>query len=393
VYRRSTELFCREPGTLRAEEFTVYAGATVVSGANVLSAENCAPVVPACSAEVLSSEPDIQDLRSLINRSQRHSDILFDPAFYLASLTTGWVPRVVVVRRGSEFAGVVYAKERVLSGRRLGIVYADLTFGSILAGNPIDYADTVRFALTTLLGHPGIRGVRLRVLRSSPELTAVRKLLALTRLDTHFSRVYDHAVLSLPRTYEQLLLSFGSTTRRNFRYYRRRCEAAGHVYVENIPLSDLRSAAGDLEAKCSKPCRPGAVDRVINMTATAERPLAVGLRDRDGDWLSIICGVYRPAAGVILLQLNNDRDFGDFSLSTVLRGYLIETLIHQRMNEFIIWAGTAPPLSRYVQYIPTVAIHLDSSAFWWRLVRLSASTLGPWLPKKLRPDARWVAPF
>jgi len=342
---------------------------------------------------VLSSEADIQGLRLLINRSQHHSDIMFDPAFYLASLTEGWVPRVVVVRRGSEIAGIVYAKERVLAGHRLGIVYADLTFGSILVGDPLESADTFRVALAALLGYPGIRGVRLRVRRNSPEVAAVRKLLALTRLDAHFSRVNDHAVLSLPRTYEQLLRSFGSTTRHNFRYYRRRCEAAGHVYVDNIPLHELRSAASDLEAKCSIPSQPGAVDRMINMTATAEQPFAVGLRDRNGDWLSVICGVYRQTAGVLLLQLNNDRDFRDLSLSTVLRGYLIETLIQQGMGEFIIWAGTGPPLSRYVKYIPTLAIHLDSPSYLWRLLRISVSKLGPLLPEKLRPDARWVGPF
>jgi hypothetical protein len=342
---------------------------------------------------VVSSEADIQALRSLINRSQHHSDIMFEPAFYLASLTEGWVPRVVVVRRGSELAGIVYAKERVLSGRRLGIVYADLTFGSILVGDPLESADTFRVALATLLGYPGIRGVRLRVRRHSPELAAVRELLALTRLDAHFSRVNDHAVLSLPRTYEQLLLNFGTTTRHNFRYYRRRCEAAGHVYVDNVPLHDLRSAACDLEATCGKPIPRGSVDRLVNMAATAERPLAVGLRHRNGDLLSVICGVYRQTAGVLLLQLNNDRDFGEFSLSTVLRGYLIESLIQQRMDEFVIWAGTGPPLSRYVKYIPTLGIHLDSPSYLWRLLRISVSKFGPLLPEKLRPDARWVGPF
>ena len=365
----------------------------VVSGYRVFSGEKSVSVVEACSAEVLSSEAEIQGLRCSISRLQQQGDIMFDPAFYLASVTKGWVPRVVVVRRGSELAGVIYAKERVLSGYRLGIAYADLTFGSILAGNPIDHPAAVLRGLATLLGYPGIRGIRLRVQRGSAEVAAVRKLLAVNRLDAHFSRVKDHAVLSLPRTYEQLLQSFGSTTRHNFRYYRRRCEAAGHVYVDNIPLGELRSAAVLLEPKCSKPCQPGAVDRLINMTATAARPLAVGLRHRDGDWLSVICGVYRPAAGVLLLQLNNDRDFPDYSLSTVLRGYLMETLIQRGMREFIIWAGTSPPLSRYVTYVPTLAIHLDSPSYWWRLLRLLASAAGPWLPEELRPDARWVSPF
>jgi hypothetical protein len=129
------------------------------------------------------------------------------------------------------------------------------------------------------------------------------------------------------------------------------------------------------------------------MTAAADRPLAVGLKHRNGEWLSIIGGVYRPAAGVLLLQLNNDREFPRDSLSVVLRGYLIESLIHQGMKEFIIWAGTAPPLSRYVTYIPTLGIYLDSPEYKWRLVRGLVSKFGPWLPRQLKQDASWIAPF
>ncbi len=357
-------------------------------------ASDCVPEVShACTGELLCSMAEIQALRPAIRLSQNQSDVMFDPAFYLASLTEGWEPRVVAVRRGAELAGVIYAKERFLSGHHLGIVYADWTFGNVLVGSPDQYPDTIFVALIRLLQHPGIRGLRLRVRRNSPELAAVRKVLAHTQLDSHFSSFKDHAVLSLPSTYEQMLRSLGSTTRRNFRYYRRHCEDAGCVYVNSIPMDALRSAASDLAAKCSKPCQPGSVDRVINMTAVAERPLAVGLRYRDGDWLSIACGVCRPDAGVLLLQLNNDRDFPGYSLSTVLRGYLIETLIQQGMKELIIWAGTAPPLSRYATYIPTMGIHFDSPASWWRLLRQSVSLIGPWLPKELRQDARWVAPF
>jgi hypothetical protein len=50
----------------------------------------------------------------------------------------------------------------------------------------------------------------------------------------------------------------------------------------------------------------------------------------------------RKAEGLLFLQLNNARDFPRDSLSVVLRGYLIETLIRQRMEKFTIWAGTGP---------------------------------------------------
>ena len=65
------------------------------------------------------------------------------------------------------------------------------------------------------------------------------------------------------------------------------------------------------------------------MAAVGDRLLAMGLRHRNGEWLIVMCGVYRPGAGVLLLQLNNDRDFPRDSLSVVMRAYLIESLIRQ----------------------------------------------------------------
>jgi len=351
------------------------------------------PAIKGYSASVLSSVAEIQSLQPLIRRSQPQNDILRDPEYFLASVSKGWTPRVVAVRRGSELAGVVCAKERSLRGHRLGVVYADLTFGSTLFGGPLEQQDTFLIALATLLASAGTRGIRLRVRRPSPELAAVRRLHACSRLDVHFSRVKDHASLSLPGTYEQLLLSFGSTTRHNFRYYRRRFEKAGHVYLDNLSPDELRLAAFYLEAKCSRLSDGKPIDRLLEMTAAADRPLAVGLKHRNGEWLSVVCGVYTHAAGVLLLQLNNDRDFPRDSLSVVLRGYLIESLIHQGMKEFIIWAGTAPPLSRYATHIPTLGIYLDSPEYKWRLMRGLVSKVGPWLPKHLKEDASWIAPF
>ena len=109
--------------------------------------------------------------------------------------------------------------------------------------------------------------------------------------------------------------------------------------------------------------------------------------------MSMIGGVYRPDAGVLLLQLNNDLGYPRDSLSMVLRGYLIESLIRRGMKEFIVWTGAAPPLSRYVTYIRTIGIYLDKPSFKWRLARGAVSKCGRWLPKRLRRDAQWIAPF
>ena len=174
------------------------------------------------SAAVLSSAAEIQGLQPAVRRSFQQNDTLLDPGFFLASVSEGWAPRVVAVRHGGELGGVVCAKERTVCGVRLGVVYADLTFGCMLLGDSLEQQRTFLIALETLLASPATRGLRLTVRQHSPELAAVRKLLASSHLDTRFSRVKKHLSLVLPDTYEQLLLSFGSTTRRNFRYYRRR---------------------------------------------------------------------------------------------------------------------------------------------------------------------------
>jgi hypothetical protein len=339
-------------------------------------------IVNRCSGIVLDSVPDIRKLRESAGHSLLRTDVLLDPEFFLASLSKGWSPRVVAVNRGTDLVGIVCAKERTFCGLRLGVIHADLTFGSYLLGDPRQRQEIMLFALEKLLASPATRGLRLKVRRGSPELAAVRRLLASTHLDVHFSRLKDHASLPLPDTYEQLLMNFGSTTRHNFRYYRRRFETAGHVYLNSLSLDEVRLAAFDLRPKCSRPGRLDAIEKFLNMAATAGRPLTAGLKGRNGEWLSVMCGVYRASSGVLLLQLNNDRDFPRDSLSVVLRAFLLESLIHQGVKEFIIWEGTGAPLSRYATQIPALGVYLDSPGYQWRLARLAVSTLAALLPEQ-----------
>lgn len=347
----------------------------------------------AYSSAVLSRTDEIRRLRPFVRCSNSQRDILFDPEFYLSSVSKGWEPRVVAVYNENKLAGVLYAKEKIVLGCHLGVIYADLSWGGVSFGDSVHQEKTFQIAIEKLLSSQGTRGIRLRVLPGSPELAAIRKLIDSRQMDVHFSRIKDHSNLALPDTYEQLLRSFRSTTRHNFRYYRRRFESAGHCYLETLPLDELRSAAMHLNTHCTIPSQTWAIDRLLDMVGTADQPLAVGLKHRNGEWLSIVGGVYRPEGGVLLLQLSNDRNFPRDSLSVVLRGYLLETLIRRGASQFTIWGGTAPPLSRYVKYIPTLGIHLDLPDFRWRLARRLVATVGPFLPSRLGPDAQWIAPF
>jgi len=152
------------------------------------------------SCSVLSSPDEIRSLKPFVRRSLTQNDILFDPDFFLSSVSSGWEPRVVAVRNHTELAGLVYTKERSIFGYRLGVVYADLTWGSVTFGDSVQQENTFRMAMEKLLASPGTRGIRLRILRGSPESAAVHKLIASRNLDVHFARVKDHADLGLPDT-------------------------------------------------------------------------------------------------------------------------------------------------------------------------------------------------
>ena len=325
---------------------------------------------------------------------------MLDPGFFLASLSKGWRPRVVAVYHGNEVVGIVYAKERIISFIPTGIVYVDEGLGGFLLGNPDHRQNSLQVAVEAFIDSPRIRGLRLRLRQGSDELVTVKRLIASRHLDAEFCHLVHndsplwkyHAHLPLTDNYEQFLNGLGKTTRHNFRYYRRRFETAGHHFVENLSVDELRSAALDLYLKCKYTGRSqqAEIKKGLDMVAAAHHPLAVGLKHFNGEWLSVIGGWYRPGAAVLRFQCNDNRDFGSDSLSVVLRAFLIEQLIRQGMTELSIWSDTAPPLSRYVTYVPMIGVRFDKSKFLSRLVHGLTSTVEPWLPKRLAASAKWI---
>jgi hypothetical protein len=352
------------------------------------------------SGIVLSSVAQIRNLCDSANRIARANTMLA-PEFFLASLSKGWEPRVVAVWGPCDLIGVFYAKERVIKGIRTGIVYADGSLGGVLLADPHHHQYAFRVAVETLLASSGIRGIRLRVLRSGEDYDAVLQFRSSDSLDVQYLRMQDHsshlwknhAYLALADTYDRFLQDLGSTTRHNFRYYRRRFETSGHRFVEQLSVDELRSAMLNLRHKSKfTACSPQSYfDRNISMISAACRPLAVGLKHRNGEWLSVLGGWYMPHCAVLYFQSNNEEDFAHDSLSIVLRAYLIEMLIRQGLKELVIWAGTAPPLSRYVSYAPTIDVRLDVAGRLWRVTRSIISTIGPYLPKRLAAAMQWVS--
>jgi len=363
-----------------------------------LLSDCCASVY---SGVVLSSGTKIRELRLAAGRLMQQADPMLSPEFFLASVSLGWRPRVVAIYSRREVVGLLYAKERVLAGISSGIVYADGSLSSPLLGDPRHRQVFFRVALSSLLAHPRIRAVLLRVPHASDELEAVKQIASFTGLDARSSDLLfedstlwkSHAHLALPGTYEGFLEGLGCTTRHNFRRYRRRFEAAGYSWVERLSRDELHSAVSHLAPKTKyyDVASRARLETQLNMVAATDRPLAMGLKHHTGQWLSVLGGWYKPRGAVFCFQYNNDQEFGQHSLSLVLRTYLIEHLIGQKLEELIIWGGTGPPLSRYVTYVPTIIIRFDKPTLAWRAARRVIIAIRPHLPMRWADAAHWLA--
>jgi hypothetical protein len=343
------------------------------------------------SAVVLSSAPEVHRLGETVRRLMPARETLIEPGFFLGSLSEKWMPRVVVVRRGDAISGVLYAKERRIAGRSTGIVYADGRLGNMVVADAVDQEEVLAVAIQTLFASPWVRGVRLAVPPDGFELRAVRTIQSLLPVDVGYAPTDVHVRLRLPRHYEAFLETMGYKSRRNFRYYRRKSDTAGHTYVAKLSQDELVHAALALRAKSRIHCAEDQIKDALQMVAATSRPLAVGLKDGNGAWLSVAGGWYSSDCAMMIFQLNDDKHYGGASLSVVLRAHLIEMLIGEGTQELVFLNGSAPPLNRYALHDPALAVYLDRATSGWRLIRSLVAQSEPWMPKGVAGAVGWIA--
>ena len=346
-----------------------------------------------CSVAVLSTPAEISQLGHAVRRLMPERDIAVEPRFFLATLKERWRPRVVVVSRRDAVLGVVYAKELRIAGIPTGLLCADGRLNNLVVADAVDQEEVLRVAIQSLFALPGVRGLRLAIPPAGLEARVVASIQSVMPMpfDIGYSPYRVHSRLPLPAHYEEFLQSLGYKTRRNFRYYRRKFESAGHTYLESVSMLDVRRAAGELYKKSRTRKGPREIAWALDVVEATDCPWAVGLKHQNGEWLSLAAGWHSPGRATMFFQLNNDRERGDASLSVVLRAYLIEALIGKGTPELFFWAGSAPPLSRYVTNIPAVRVHLDTPTPGWRLMRAAIGMAPPRVSKWIGKDLSLIA--
>lgn len=339
----------------------------------------------------------IRQFKSRAHRLMSSVDPVLDPDVLLAAVRAPYQLRVIAVTRANDLVGILYARERTILGIPTGILHIgtflpNAGLENLLVAEGADSNQIFMSAMRRLLQLPRVISVTIRVPEHSAELNAVQKLVSSARWDLRRFSASSHAYLPFPETYEAFLSSLHRSTRLNFRRYRRRLESVGYTFVEKIPMQVFHSAVWALKDKCKMPSRVAMLQERLNLMLATDRPLAVGLRHVNGDWLSIAGGCYRPDQAVMLLQLNNDREFEHESLSVVLRSHIIEMLIRERFRSLVFWGGTGPPLSRYSRAAPTCLVQLDKRTYPWRAFRRLLWTVGPFLPSGLISSGRRLMP-
>jgi hypothetical protein len=344
------------------------------------------------SADVWPSAA-IDQLAELVRRVMPQDPSAIDPRSFLRSLSSDWIARVLVVRCGSEIVGVTFTKEKKIAGIPTGVIYADGGLGNLVLAEREDQEAVLRAALEKLLGSRRIQALRLVVPPDGYEIRVARDVATSRGWDSGETPLFwNHARLPLPASYDAFLNSLGPRTRRNFRYYRKKFEDAKHRYVPQLSAAELHAAANHLRKKCSIQSSRREVDRKLNWVDAEDRPFACGLRSQDGEWLSVAAGFCGPTGATMLMQQNNDLDFERNSLSLVLRGYLIESLIQANFQELIFWGGPGGALIRYVNFVPGTSVFLDSRGYVWKLFRWFVRILTPAVPRNMRETLNWIAP-
>jgi hypothetical protein len=181
--------------------------------------------------------------------------------------------------------------------------------------------------------------------------------------------------LPLAATFESTLATLGKHTRRNLRYYRRKLEADMAVqFVARVQMDREQFLA--MNRASINPSPDDVAAWRYQSMAQLPDPIFHGLRSADGRWLSLVGGRRQADAVDIDWQMNL-AGLPRYSLSTVMRAFLLEYEIAQGTRKLLFEGGT--PHSMRHSFACTDAVD----------VIVERRCAKAWL---LRRFARWIFP-
>jgi hypothetical protein len=150
------------------------------------------------------------------------------------------------------------------------------------------------------------------------------------------------AYLSLKPNFEATLQNLGKRTRSHMRYYRRRAERDLQcTFVPDVSIS--RDDFQRLNRLCAFPVTDEVSAIRYDACRNCPNSFLSGLRDQQGQWLSIVGGQRNHDFIEIYWQMNLD-SLPAHSIGTVMRSFLIEHEISRGARRLYIEGGTPHPM-------------------------------------------------
>lgn len=144
--------------------------------------------------------------------------------------------------------------------------------------------------------------------------------------------------MPLRESYDATLATMGSHTRRNLRYYRRRMESDfGCTFLSHAEMTEAEFVA--MNRICAYPVPDDVASWRYNSARSVAGGLFAGLRAANGEWLSVLgCRHFHPVTAIDW-QMNRN-DLSAYSLSTVMRSYLLEYEVTRGTTLLLFEGGT-----------------------------------------------------
>jgi hypothetical protein len=148
-----------------------------------------------------------------------------------------------------------------------------------------------------------------------------------------------HGYVPLEDTYDATLASFGKHTRRNLRASRRCAEAKlGYTFVAGPVISKEEFMA--FNRISTHPVSDELAAWRYRAMKLFPELLFLGLRDRNGQWLSLIGGRHHQNGTYVEWQMNRS-DMTSFSLGTLMRSHLLEHEVARGTRRLYLVGGTS----------------------------------------------------
>jgi hypothetical protein len=181
--------------------------------------------------------------------------------------------------------------------------------------------------------------------------------------------------LPVEPTLEATLANLGKRTRRNLRYYRRRAEAdLGATFVPCVEIGHEEFLA--MNRTSTNPGSDADAAWRYECLGRLAGSMFAGVRGADGRWLSMVAGRRHEGVTEIEWQMNR-AGLPRYSLSTVMRSYLLEHEVERGTTKVMFQGGT-----------PHSMRHSLAGSEVLDILVVRRSPLG-WLARRLAP---WIFP-